>query len=80
MTACRVVFRQTAAMTKHRVESIENMPVYLISEQLPWGFNDGDYISGVPLRELLMRLGPNEHLYLVDYASTPGQPKLTRLA
>lgn len=62
------------------VHGIENLPIYLISGDEPWTFSEDDCINSVPLGDLLMRLGPSEHLYLVDYVSIPGHTKLIRLA
>lgn len=59
---------------------IEEMPVYLLAEDDPWKFDEEQMLSGMPLAELLGRLVPGQRLYLVDYASTPGRTRLTRLA
>lgn len=63
----------------YSVRGIEEMPVYMISSTDPWSFSSDDWISGVPLADLLDQLGPDENLYFVDYASTPGEPRITRL-
>lgn len=64
----------------YSVHGIDNMPVYLISSTPPWTFSTEDFISGVPLRDLLDRLNPDENLYFVDYASAPGTARVTLLA
>ena len=60
----------------HEVSGIESLPIYLISAEQPWIINEDDFVDGVPLSELIKRLSPGEHLYLVDYASDPGRTKL----
>lgn len=50
--------------------------MYLISAEQPSIVNEDDFIDGVPLGDLIKRLSPGEHLYLVDYASDPGRTKL----
>ena len=59
---------------------IDEMPLYLVAEEDPWAFDEEQMVPGVALAELLARLDPGQHLYLVDYASTPGRTRLTRLA
>lgn len=63
----------------HTVQGIEGLPIYLVSAELPWVINEDDFIDNVPLGDLLQRLGRDDHLYLVDYASVPGRTKLTCL-
>lgn len=63
----------------HRVEGIDHRPIYLIAAEAPWVVNEDDFIDGVPLADLVARVGPNEHLYFVDYVSIPGQTRLTCL-
>lgn len=58
---------------------MENLPIYLVSAEQPWTISEDDFIDGVPLGDLIKRLSPGEHLYLVDYASVPGRTKLTCL-
>lgn len=66
--------------TTHEVYSVENLPIYLVSAERPRFIREDDFISGVPLGDVLERLAPGEHLYLVDYASIPGRTRLTCLA
>lgn len=63
----------------HDVDSIENLPIYLVSAKQPWLISENDFIHGVPLADVLDGLAPGEHLYLVDYASVPGRTRLTLL-
>jgi len=63
----------------HEVRGIEEMPIYLISAEQPWTISEDDFIDGVPLSDLMQRLTPGEHLYLVDYTSVSGRTKLTCL-
>ncbi|MFK5585099.1 hypothetical protein [Serinicoccus sp. LYQ131] len=63
----------------YSVRGINEMPVYMISSTEPWSFSSEDWICGVPLADLLDQLGPDENLYFVDYSSTPGEPRITRL-
>lgn len=63
-----------------KLRDIENLPIYLISGDQPWTISEDDLIDNVPLTDLLMRLDPGEHLYLLDHASIPGQTKLICLA
>jgi hypothetical protein len=65
--------------TKHRVEGINHLPIYVIATEAPWVIDEDDFIDGVTLSDLLARVGPEEHLYFVDYASEPGRTKLTCL-
>ncbi len=63
----------------HEVAGIEGLPIYLVSAEQPWTISEDDFIDGVPLGDLIKRLTPGEHLYLVDYASVPGRTRLTCL-
>jgi hypothetical protein len=63
----------------HKVEGIENLPIYLISADQPATISEADFIDSIPLPELVARLKPGQHLYLVDYASNPGHTRLTCL-
>jgi hypothetical protein len=63
----------------HEVQGIDHLPVYLISSEEPWEVAEGDFIDGVPLVDLLRRMGPDDHAYFVDFSSVPGRTKLTRL-
>lgn len=68
-------------MTKtYEVRGVENLPIYLVSAERPRFISEDDFISGVPLGDMLERLAPGEHLYLVDYASIPGRARLTCMA
>jgi hypothetical protein len=70
----------TLGMAKtHKVQSIEGMPIYLVSAEPPWVISEDDFVDNVPLGDLITRISPGEHLYLVDYASVPGQTRLTCL-
>jgi len=63
------------------VKGIEMMPIYLIAGDSPQEVTTDQYISTVPMLELLKQLGPGDHLYLVDYAGwTDGSIKLILLA
>lgn len=64
---------------KQKVQGISWLPVYLISPGRPWTISEEDLIDSVPVSELIGRLKPEEHLYLVDYASNPGHTRLTCL-
>lgn len=63
----------------HEVSGIEGLPIYLVSAEQPWIISEDDFIDGVPLGDLMKRLTPGEHLYLVDCASDPARTKLTCL-
>jgi hypothetical protein len=63
----------------HEVSGIEGLPIYLVSANQPRTISEDDFIDGVPLGDLMKRLTPGEHLYLVDYASDPARIKLTCL-
>lgn len=58
---------------------IEEMPVYLLADETPAEVFEEQFVSGVALPDLIARLTLGERLYLVDYASTPGRTRLTRL-
>ena len=58
---------------------IEGMPAYLVATDDPREFDEEQLVSGRSLSDLLAGLAPGERLYLVDYASTPGCTRLTRL-
>lgn len=60
----------------HKVQGIEGLPIYLVSAEEPWVISEDDFIDSVPLRDLIARLSPDEHLYLVDYASNPAHTRL----
>ncbi|BAJ73996.1 predicted GTPase [Microbacterium testaceum StLB037] len=64
----------------HAIVGIEGMPVFLVAENDPRLVSEDEFVSGVPLADLIDRLQPGEHVYLVDYTSVPGQTRLTRLA
>lgn len=55
------------------------MPVFLVAEGEPRSVGEDDFISGVPLPNLIDRLRTGQHLYLVDYTSVLGRTRLTRL-
>lgn len=55
------------------------MPVYLVAEDSPFELSEEQFVSGLPLQDLVAGLSPRQHLYLVDYASVPGRTRLTRL-
>lgn len=63
----------------HEVSGIEGLPIYLVSAEQPWIISEDDFIDAVPLGDVIERLSPGEHLYLVDYVSDPDRAKLTRL-
>ena len=63
----------------HEVAGIDYTPIYVISAEEPWRISEDDFVDDVPLVELLGQLSPDEHLYFVDYASHPGQTRVTRL-
>lgn len=64
----------------HTVDGIEGTPVFLIAGDYPRSISEHDFLSGIPLIDLIDRLGPGQHVYLVDYATVPGSTRLTRLA
>ncbi|MDF2917346.1 MAG: putative GTPase [Microbacterium sp.] len=64
----------------HPVDGIERMPVFLVAGAYPRSISEHDFRSGIPLIDLIDRLGPGQHVYLVDYASVSGRTRLTRLA
>lgn len=64
----------------HAVAGIDELPVYLIAEEDPGEVSEEQFLSGVALSDLLASMPAGLRLYLVDYASTPGRTRLTRLA
>lgn len=64
----------------HAVDGIEGMPVFFVAGNHPRSVSEGQFLSGVPVAELIDRLEPGQHVYLVDFASVPGRTWLTRLA
>jgi hypothetical protein len=64
----------------HAIEGIECAPVFLVADHDPHSVSEDDFVSGVPLTDLIERLRPGQRVYLVDYARVPGRTRLTRLA
>lgn len=64
----------------HAIDGIEGAPVFLVAGDHPRSISEDDFLSGVPISDLIDHLQPGQHVYLVDYASVPGRTRLTRLA
>lgn len=63
------------------VKGIEMMPIYLIAGDSPQDVTTDQYISTVPMLELVKQLGPRAHLYLVECGGqAAGSVKLILLA
>lgn len=70
----------------HQVDSVVHTPLLLVSTDQyaaspdrPWAISEADIVTGVPLPELIARLGPGEHIYFVDFRPPSGRVLLTRL-
>lgn len=64
----------------HAIEGIECAPVFLVADHDPQSVSEDEFLSGVSLTDVIERLQPGQHVYLVDYARVPGRTRLTRLA
>ncbi|MDF2919809.1 hypothetical protein [Microbacterium sp. NPDC086615] len=64
----------------HAIDGIECAPVFLVAGDYPRSISEDEFLTGVPVSDLIDNLQPGQHVYVVDYASVPGRTRLTRLA